>query len=191
VVAPGFIDLHAHGQSARANEFQAHDGVTTALELEEGTPEVSRWLASRAGKAVVHYGASVSHGGVRTLLIPAVADRARAELRAVTGDFDAYQPAPGSALLQGLRERLGDDLLPALKAALEAELRQGGLGIGMPHQYYPGADRREIFRVFQFAASWGVPIFTTCAPWAWTPCRRWSRTRPPPGPPCTSCTRTA
>jgi len=33
VVSPGFIDLHAHGQSARANEFQAMDGITTAMEL--------------------------------------------------------------------------------------------------------------------------------------------------------------
>jgi hypothetical protein len=36
IVAPGFIDLHAHGQTNRANEFQARDGVTTALELEGG-----------------------------------------------------------------------------------------------------------------------------------------------------------
>ena len=27
VLSPGFIDLHAHGQSARANEYQAMDGV--------------------------------------------------------------------------------------------------------------------------------------------------------------------
>jgi dihydroorotase len=30
----------------------------------------------------------------------------------------------------------------------------------MPHQYYPGADRREIFRVFEFAAEKAVPIYT-------------------------------
>jgi dihydroorotase len=160
VVAPGFIDLHAHGQSARANEFQAHDGVTTALELEGGAALMSRWLASRAGKAVVHYGASVSHGHVRTLVIPGVAERARAELDAITGDFDAADDRPGSALLQGLREKLPDDRLPAMRAALEAGLREGGLGIGMAHQYYPGADRREIFRVFEYAAEWKVPIYT-------------------------------
>ncbi|HEU4787405.1 MAG TPA: hypothetical protein VFS57_08360, partial [Gemmatimonadaceae bacterium] len=34
VVAPGFIDLHEHGQEPRNYEFQAHDGVTTSLELE-------------------------------------------------------------------------------------------------------------------------------------------------------------
>src|SRR5216683_931097 len=33
VVAPGFIDLHEHGQEPRNYEFQAHDGVTTSLEM--------------------------------------------------------------------------------------------------------------------------------------------------------------
>ena len=37
VVAPGFIDPHEHGQEPRNYQFQAHDGVTTSLELEAGT----------------------------------------------------------------------------------------------------------------------------------------------------------
>src|SRR5919197_1101593 len=37
VVAPGFIDLHAHGQDYESYRYYAHDGVTTALELEIGT----------------------------------------------------------------------------------------------------------------------------------------------------------
>src|ERR1700678_1440513 len=36
VVAPGFIDLHSHGQDDENYHFKAHDGVTTALELEIG-----------------------------------------------------------------------------------------------------------------------------------------------------------
>jgi cytosine/adenosine deaminase-related metal-dependent hydrolase len=161
VVAPGFIDLHAHGQSARANEFQAHDGVTTALELEWGFPQVARWLASRAGKARINYGVSVSHGSLRTLLLPALGPRAAAELAAVTGDFDVLlSPPPASALVLGRREPLADDRLPALREGIEQGLREGGLGIGMAHEYYPGADRREIFRVFEMAAALGAPIFT-------------------------------
>ena len=43
VVAPGFIDLHEHGQEPRNYQFQAHDGVTTSLELEGGTADVAAW----------------------------------------------------------------------------------------------------------------------------------------------------
>ena len=70
VVSPGFIDLHSHGQSARANEFQAMDGVTTALELEAGVPDVAMFRAMRDGDAVINYGASISHGALRTWSMP-------------------------------------------------------------------------------------------------------------------------
>ena len=47
-----------------------------------------------------------------------------------------------------------------MHAAIAAEIRAGGLGIGMAHQYYPGADHTEIFRVFELAAELDVPIYT-------------------------------
>ena len=68
VLAPGFIDLHAHGQDAVSNRLQALDGVTTALELELGVYPVADWIASREGDAVIHYGASVGHLGARLKL---------------------------------------------------------------------------------------------------------------------------
>src|SRR5215510_8724865 len=36
VVAPGFIDLHSHGQTDENYRYKAADGVTTALEMEVG-----------------------------------------------------------------------------------------------------------------------------------------------------------
>src|SRR6266566_762051 len=36
LVAPGFIDLHQHGQDPKNYEFKARDGVTTSLELGQG-----------------------------------------------------------------------------------------------------------------------------------------------------------
>jgi N-acyl-D-glutamate deacylase len=36
IVAPGFIDLHQHGQEPASQRVKALDGVTTALELEIG-----------------------------------------------------------------------------------------------------------------------------------------------------------
>ena len=41
VVAPGFIDLHQHGQDLASQRVKALDGVTTALELEIGAPDVT------------------------------------------------------------------------------------------------------------------------------------------------------
>src|SRR5690348_8950088 len=40
VVAPGFIDLHSHGQTPENYAFKARDGVTTALEMEVGVSPV-------------------------------------------------------------------------------------------------------------------------------------------------------
>src|ERR1700737_968767 len=65
VVAPGFIDLHEHGQEARNYQFQAHDGVTTSLELEVGTDNVEKWYAAREGKSLINFGVSVGHIPVR------------------------------------------------------------------------------------------------------------------------------
>src|ERR1700722_3435225 len=58
VVAPGFIDLHSHGQTPENYRYKAMDGVTTALELEVGVSPVSTWYAAREGKALINFGAS-------------------------------------------------------------------------------------------------------------------------------------
>src|SRR6185295_1038351 len=61
VIAPGFIDLHSHGQDPANYELKAADGVTTALELEVGTADVDRWYAEREGKSLVNFGVSIGH----------------------------------------------------------------------------------------------------------------------------------
>ncbi len=163
VVAPGFIDLHAHGQSARANEFQAMDGVTTALELEGGVIDLPGFLARRAGDAVINYGASIAHGEIRTWVMPEYAAGISEALEliresgATTGEaWDLLD----EATRDGRYEALDPVQYPALWARLGQGLDDGALGVGMPHQYYPGVTYDEIFRVFQFAARNEVPIYT-------------------------------
>ena len=156
VVSPGFIDLHAHGQSTEANKYQAMDGVTTALELEGGVPRIARFFESREGSAILHYGASVSHGGLRLLGIPDVAEQAAAILDA---ESTGAELVLDHAQLLRQANYAGVEDTEAVHQAIAAEMRAGGLGIGLPHQYYPGADHAEIFRVFELAAELDVPIY--------------------------------
>src|SRR5436309_5827950 len=65
IVAPGFIDLHSHGQNAENYRLKALDGVTTALELEIGVLDVPAFINARTGRALIHFGASVSHPAAR------------------------------------------------------------------------------------------------------------------------------
>ena len=51
VVAPGFIDLHQHGQELASQRVKAFDGVTTALEMEIGAPDVAQFLKSKQGQS--------------------------------------------------------------------------------------------------------------------------------------------
>src|SRR5439155_16031154 len=61
VVAPGFIDLHEHGQQEEAYALMVRDGVTSALELEVGTADVAAWYAARERGQIVNYGVSAGH----------------------------------------------------------------------------------------------------------------------------------
>src|SRR3954463_12635803 len=71
VVAPGFIDLHEHGQDFEAYTFQARDGVTSSFELEVGTADVAGWYAARAGKSAINHVVSIGHIQVRMKVMKA------------------------------------------------------------------------------------------------------------------------
>ncbi len=160
VLSPGFVDLHTHGHTPAAYEYQARDGVTTSLELEGGVGDVRTFLDSRRGLAHVNYGASVSLGALRGMEIVAPEERPafQAAITAVSSvdtEDDKVHVAPNVNYLSVPEERF-----PALMERLNEGLAEGALGIGMAHQYYPGATHREIFEVFRFAGEKRATIYT-------------------------------
>jgi N-acyl-D-aspartate/D-glutamate deacylase len=144
VVAPGFIDLHQHGQDLASQRVKALDGVTTALEMEIGAPDVAEFLKAKEGQSLIHYGTSASQVAARALAfgtpLPA------GTILPKTGPATDQHAAPEQleTMLQRLRE----------------ELDAGGLAVGMGIQYTPGATRSEVIDVFRLAAARGLPVYT-------------------------------
>jgi len=162
VVAPGFIDLHAHGQDPTSNAFQARDGVTTALDLELGAWPVAEFYAQREGEARIHTGVSVGHiparvkvmDGVSPVHPPTTPSRAsglRGLFLRVVQRFwrpTAYQD-----------EAATPEQVEEIVALVAQGLDAGGLGIGFGLAYTPGAEAEEIRRLFALAALRDVPCF--------------------------------
>ncbi len=139
VVAPGFIDLHAHGQDDENYRLYALDGVTTALEMEVGVGDVGAWYRAREGRARVNFGASASH--------------IQARMR-VLGDPGHFLPSGA-----GGRDPATPAQIGAIQDRLRAGLRDGALGLGFGLQYTPGATRWEVVEMFRVAAAAGAPAF--------------------------------
>ncbi len=151
VVAPGFIDLHSHGINNASNEYQAHDGVTTALELEAGMPSVEAYLRSREGKALIHYGATVAHAAARVKAMKEFAS---------TYEINSVAPMSGIPLAGRNASLKDDEEYSQMAYLMEQGLKAGALGVGVIPAYLPGATRGEIYRVYQMAARWKVPVYT-------------------------------
>src|SRR6059036_1422895 len=128
VVAPGFIDLHAHGQDSESYRYYAHDGVTTALELEIGTYPVAPWYTAREGRALINYGVTVGHPGARRALV--LHDQSLAGAAAVSDTTRSWTYGT-----------LAPADLPRLDTLIEEGIADGALGIGLGIAYTPGASR--------------------------------------------------
>lgn len=139
VVAPGFIDLHEHGQEQRNYEYQARDGVTTSLELEAGTDDVDRWYGLREGKSLINFGVSVGHIPVRMK---------------VMGDPQGGMLPTGDAA----HRAASPEEFAKITGAVDKGFRQGALAEGMGVNYTPGATHWEIVEMFRIAAKYGASV---------------------------------
>jgi N-acyl-D-aspartate/D-glutamate deacylase len=137
VVAPGFIDLHEHGQAEEAYGMMVRDGVTSAFELEVGTGDVAGWYAARQNGQLVNFGVSVGHIPVRMKVL---------------GD-------PGTGLLPagiGGSGTASDAQIAEMVRLIQEGLAQGAVAVGLGSAYTPGAPMAEIERIFRAAREGGA-----------------------------------
>ena len=137
VVAPGFIDLHEHGQQEESYGLMVRDGVTSALELEVGTGDVPAWYAARTGGQIVNYGVSIGH--------------IKARMKVLND--------PGTALLPagvGGSGKATESQIAEMESILRKGLTDGAVAVGFGSAYTPGATMAEIQRMFAVAAEGGA-----------------------------------
>jgi len=152
VVAPGFIDLHQHGQDPESQSVKALDGVTTALELEIGVPDVGQFLKEKDGRSLIHYGTAASHAAARAAVfgspIPTTTSKTQPGIPEIL-------PKSGPATDQPATPQQ----IEAIQNRLRSELDAGALAVGMGIQYTPGATRLEVLDMFRLAAERKVPVY--------------------------------
>src|SRR3954463_13691990 len=148
VVAPGFIDLHEHGQQEESYRMMVRDGVTTALELEVGVPDVAKFYADHAAGQIVNYGAAVGHIGARMKVL---------------GDPSTFILPAGV----GGTGKATEAQIAQMEAMLRKGLAEGAVAVGLGSAYTPGATMDEIQRMCKVAAegnaSAHIPIRTGLA----------------------------
>src|SRR3954469_21636359 len=144
IVAPGFIDLHQHDMDLKSQRVKALDGVTTALEMEIGKPDVAAFLRSKDGHSLINYGTTASHPAARALAFGTPIPE------------DSLVPKSGAAA----NEPASPQQIEAMKARLRHELDAGALGVGMGIQYTPGVTRWEVIEMFRLAAEHSMPVYT-------------------------------
>lgn len=147
VVAPGFIDTHAHSVDIIDGWLLAQDGVTTQLELEYGrhpVGEAYKYISDRGHP--LNYGFSSGWEEIRATVI--------------TGNtYKATWDGGIAAFVQPWGVQVATDTqLEQILARLKSDIDDGALGIGYPPAYGSGAGTIEAIKMWKLAADNNVPV---------------------------------
>jgi hypothetical protein len=159
VVSPGFIDLHVHGRTNQEQEYQLHDGLTTALELEWGIENLKDWYNSRHGKALINYGASVNWPYERFKTIEKYKEEV-SKLSQLSQNGESSLVETFNTVLPAQSEILSQDQIDQTLSNIKSSLAEGGIGIGVPVGYLPKTHPGEMYQVFKLAGELDALIFT-------------------------------
>ncbi len=153
IAAPGFIDVHAHGQDPYSEKVSIFDGRTTQMDLEAGALPVAAYYDAKAGISLSNFGASVGHASARLLLM----DRIESEGSPMMTHALAKAGKTGN---QWSIRRATDEQLDEIDNLVRQGIDEGGLGIGVMVGYYPNAHSKGIGQIARIAAEKGSFLTT-------------------------------
>ncbi len=137
IVAPGFIDPLTQISAARMPSalYKVTDGVTTVLGLHGGPVDIAAaYEAMEMQGALLNYGTNVGHGALRSAVGLSASDEEGRAVPATPAQVDEIVELAGRGIMEG------------------------ALGIGFGLQYVPSTGEDEVFRLFEVAARYGVPV---------------------------------
>jgi hypothetical protein len=152
VAAPGFIDVHAHGQDLYSARLQVRDGVTSRLDLEGGALPITKYYSDREGGWPVNYGASASHIYARMQVLDGVIQNG--------DDLASLLLKVAKTGHQWARVNASEEQLQEIFRLVEEALADGALGVGIPVGYYSHVEGREIAELAALAAKYEVFVTT-------------------------------
>ena len=155
VVAPGFIDTHFHAVDPFATKMVVADGVTTGMDLEQGSTPVGDWYAKKDKSGwQVNYG-TTSNMAVARMKVHDPEVKINEPVDASnSGKYINLSAADGVAGWSISRSNI-EQMNQVLKL-VDEDLRQGAIGIGVTSAYMSrGLTSYEQFEMQRAAARYG------------------------------------
>jgi hypothetical protein len=153
IAAPGFIDLHVHGQDAYSERIGILDGRTSQLDLEAGALPVSSFYRYKAGKSIANYGASVGHTFARVLVMDGIDSEGIGLLNHTLEKTGATGNKWASTLAT-------DEQLDRVDELVIEGLKEGGVGIGLLPGYFTRGRSEGLIRIARIASEHGSFLTT-------------------------------
>ncbi|MDV7145656.1 aminoacylase [Tropicimonas sp. TH_r6] len=150
VVAPGFIDTHAHGMDPFTNKMMLRDGVTSAGDLEYGSLQIAKFYEDREGISLINYFTGVSHEYARIAAMDGV----------IATENTFVYPVRAKAGADGesaWAERFPtDDEFAEMKEWIRQGMKDGALSFATTIGYFPAfAHTWELYELQKIAAEYG------------------------------------
>ena len=150
VVAPGFIDTHVHGADPFTMKMHVRDGVTSIMDTEYGSLQITKYYDAHKGVSIINYGTTVSHEYARIAVMDGVIGTESTFVYTVR---EEAEKANGSTWVT---QKATPEQILEMKRWIDRGLAEGAIGGATTVGYFKtAATTRELLEIQKTVAEWG------------------------------------